>query len=125
MADISSKKVLIVEDEKPLSMAFELKLGKVGVSSKIANNGIEALEILKTEKFDLIMMDLMMPQMDGFTLLTKLQEQGITTPVVVLTNLSQTEDEKKVKALGAKDFIIKSNVPIAKIVDRVSQMLAQ
>ena len=125
MADLSSKKVLIVEDEKPLSMAFELKLGKVGVSSKIANNGIEALEILKTEKFDLIMMDLMMPQMDGFTLLAKLQEQGITTPVVVLTNLSQTEDEKKVKALGAKDFIIKSNVPIAKIVDRVSQMLAQ
>ncbi len=60
------KRILVVEDEKPMSRALELKLTHVGFEVKTASNGEEALEILNKEKFDLIFLDLVMPKMNGF-----------------------------------------------------------
>lgn len=121
---ISSKKsVLVIEDEKSMAQALELKLAHVGFRAQTAGNGEEGIAILKKQKFDLIILDLVMPKLDGFGVLQFLKDQGVTTPVIVLSNLSQVEDEKRARALGAKEFFIKSNTPIADIVERVKKIL--
>ena len=117
------KKILIIEDEKPMARALELKLTHEGFEATITLNGESALETLEKETFDLIVCDLVMPKMDGFKVLETLKEKKIKTPVIVLTNLSQEDDEKRDKSLGAKEFFIKSNTPIANIVERIRQFL--
>ncbi len=117
------KRVLIVEDEKPMARALGLKLGYAGFETAIASNGEEALALMEANPFQLVLMDLMMPKLDGFGTLQTLKERGIKTPVVILSNLSQAEDEKRAKALGAKKFFVKSDTPIALIVEYVQQTL--
>lgn len=117
------KKILIIEDEKPIARALELKLAHAGFETKTVFNGKDGAELLQKETYKLILLDLVMPKMDGFKVLEMLNEKKITTPVIVLSNLSQKDDEKRAKALGAKEFFIKSNTPIATIVERVIQFL--
>lgn len=117
------KKILIIEDEKPIARVMGLKLTRAGFETKIANDGEEGMKILEKEKFDLILLDLVMPKMDGFSTLEALKEKQIKTPVVMLSNLSQEDDEKKARELGAKGFFIKSNTPISNIVEMASKML--
>ncbi len=117
------KRILIVEDEKPMARALELKLNGEGFEAKAVYNGVEALEILGKEKFDLILLDLVMPKLDGFGVLEALEKQGNKIPVVVTTNLSQAGDEDKAKSLGAIDYFVKSNTTLKEIVEYVSKML--
>ena len=117
------KKILIFEDEKPMAHALELKLKHAGFDAKAVFNGEDGIKLLQKEKFSLILLDLIMPKMNGFAVLEALKAQKIETPVIVLSNLSQEEDEKRAKALGVKEFFIKSNTPIVKIVERVAQFL--
>ena len=116
-------RILIIEDEKPLARALDLKLTNAGYETTLAFNGEEALEILKTEKFGLLLLYLMMPKVDGFGVLEELKKRGNKTPVIVITNLSQKEDEKRAASLGAKEFFVKSNTPIAELVKRVQKIL--
>ncbi len=118
-----AKKILIIEDEKPMARALELKLAHAGFEAISVPNGEKGLEMLEQQSFSLILLDLVMPQMDGFKVLETLRKKKIETPVMVLTNLSQDDDEKRVKALGAKEFFIKSDTPIAAIVEKVAQFL--
>ena len=121
MAD-ASKKILIAEDEKPLAQVLTLKLERSGFDVRVAVNGQEALDVLAKEKFDLVLLDLVMPKVDGFGVLKELKKRGDATKVIVLSNLSQEEDAKKAKELGAQDFFIKSNTPIADIVEKVTAL---
>ncbi len=113
------KRILIVEDEKPLSHALEMKLGHEGYETRVVTNGTDALAALKEDHFQMILLDLIMPIMDGFAVLTALKERKNTVPVIVLSNLGQAEDQAKAKELGAVDYFVKSNTPIADIVARV------
>jgi DNA-binding response OmpR family regulator len=115
--------ILIIEDEKPLARALELNLNEEGFSTKVVFNGADAIKLLEKEKYDLILCDLIMPKMDGFTVLAIIKERKLKTPIIVLSNLSQKNDEKYAKAFGAKDFFIKSNTPIETIVKRVKKIL--
>ncbi len=117
------KKVLIIEDEKAIAKALELKLKKAGFDARGVSNGQEGLDILQKEKYDLILLDLVMPVMDGFTMLTELKKMNIEVPVIILSNLSQKGDEKKARDLGAKDFFIKSNTSISFIVEEVKKII--
>ncbi len=117
------KKILVIEDEKAMARALELKLAHAGFSIKSAYNGEEGLAMLEKEKFDFIILDLIMPQLDGFGVLAEMKKKEIKTPVMVLSNLGQAEDEKRAKALGAQEFFVKSNTPIADIVTRVQAIL--
>lgn len=118
------KKILVIEDEKPLARALELKLVHEGFEVKTAANGEIALGLLKIEKFSLIICDLIMPKVDGFQVLEFIKDNKIKTPVIILTNLSQTEDEKRVRELGASEFFIKSNTSILKIVEHIKAVIA-
>lgn len=123
MAD-STKRVLIVEDEKSMAKALELKLNSVdGLEAKAVHNGAQGLEALKEGTFHVILLDLVMPEMDGFTFLEEMKKAGKKIPVIVSTNLSQEEDEKRARDLGAVDFFVKSNTPITEVVDHVKKAL--
>lgn len=117
------KRILIAEDEKPMANALKVKLTSKGYEVVNAFSGQEALDSIKKENFNLILLDLVMPEKDGFEVLELLQKQKIKTPIVVSSNLSQAEDVKKAKDLGAKDFFIKSDTPINKVVEYVEKYL--
>ena len=117
------KNILIIEDEKPMAQVLELKLKYAGFSTRVVFNGKDAVDLLLDESFDLILCDLIMPKMDGYTVLAILKERKIKTPIVVLSNLSQKADEKYAKDFGAKDFFIKSNTPLTSIVERIIEIL--
>ena len=117
------KKILIIEDEKTLARALELKLSHAGFAVTAVFNGEDGVALLLKESFSLILLDLLMPKMVGFGVLTILKEKNIRTPVMVLSNLSQEDDLKRTQELGAKDFFIKSNTPISTILERVNKLL--
>lgn len=117
-------KILIAEDEKTMSKALDLKLQKSGFKTRVAYDGEQALEFLAKEKFDLLLLDLMMPKKDGFSVLSEMLKKNDKTPVIVSTNLSQMEDMARAQALGAKDYFIKSDTSIAEVVGHVKRLLA-
>lgn len=119
MKEMEKKKILIIEDEKPLSHALALKLSHEGFDVVATESGQEGLDYLAKEKFDLVLTDLIIPGVDGFKILETMQEKKMKTPVIVITNLNQEEDKKRVFDLGASAFFVKSNSPISEIVASV------
>lgn len=118
------KHILVIEDERPMSKALEIKLSRLGYTVTVVSNGLLGLEALEHTTFDLVLCDLIMPKMDGFGVLEAIRERNIQVPVFVMTNLSQEEDQTRAMALGAKEFIVKSNTPIAKIMELVNNTLS-
>lgn len=116
---MASKKILIVEDEKPLAKALSLKLAASGFEVKVASNGDEALSALTEGSYDLMLMDIMMPKRDGWSVLEELKSHTKHVPVFVMSNLGQEEDIKHAESLGVKGYIVKSNTPLAKIVEQI------
>lgn len=117
------KKILIADDESAIANALALKLSCVGFDTKIASDGVEAIDLIKKESFDLILLDLMMDKKDGFAVLEDMQEANIETPVIVTSNLGQTEDMSRAENLGAVGYFVKSNTPISEIVEKVKNIL--
>lgn len=117
----SQKSVLIVDDERALAHALELKLQHEGFKTTVAHNGQEALEELKKADHDIVLLDVMMPILDGFQVLEQLRHSPKQPIVIVLSNLSQGEDEARVYELGAKKYFVKSNTPLSVIVDEVKK----
>lgn len=116
-------KILIVEDEAAMARALALKLRGSGFDVSLAANGKEALESLKKHEFDLVTLDLIMPEMDGFQVLETLKAKKNTIPVLILSNSSQKTDEAHAIELGARDFIVKSDSSMQDIVDEIRTIL--
>ena len=116
------KKILVAEDEAPMARALQMKLQGAGFDADIAKNGQEAIEKIKACKYSAILLDLMMPLVNGFEVLQYIKENCKEIPVVVITNLSQEEDEQKAKDLGVVGFFVKSDTPITDIVKRVVEV---
>lgn len=119
----TKKNILVAEDEKPMARALKLKLEGVGYQVTAVHDGQAALDELSGGTYDLVLLDLMMPKLDGFGVLEGMKEKKIKTPAVVSTNLSQPEDERKVRELGAVDFFVKSDTPITKVVEHIQHAL--
>ena len=119
MKEAEKKKILIIEDEKPLAHALLLKLTHAGFDVIATESGEEGLQYLSKDKFDLVLTDLIIPGVDGFKILETIQEKKMKIPVIVITNLNQEEDKKKVFDLGATSYFVKSNSPISEIVENV------
>jgi DNA-binding response OmpR family regulator len=116
---IQGERILILEDEKPIGKALQLKLEKVGFFVDLVSNGEEAFDKITEFKYDLIITDIMMPKMDGFRFMELLREKNIKIPVIVASNLGQEEDEKKARDLGAVGYFVKSGVPINVLVEHI------
>ena len=123
MAD--EKKVLLVEDDKFLRETLAKKLIANGLDAQAAVDGKNALEMLKTFTPELVLLDLLLPDIDGFAVLSEMKKDPKFTPVpvIVLSNLYNPDDIQKAKGLGAKDFIVKSNFTLNEIVNRAKSTL--
>ena len=117
------KKILIAEDDEPLANALKLKFKKAEIESVVVFNGKAVFDEIKKNDFDLILLNLIMPEMDGFAVLEKLEKIKNEIPVVIASNLGQEEDIRRSMALGAKDYIIKSNTPIVEIVNKIKKII--
>lgn len=118
-------KVLIIEDEEMLVNMYISKFEKEGYEAEKAANGKLGLEKAQEIKPDIILLDIMMPEIDGFMVLKNLKNDIDTKniPVIMLTNLGQEEDIEKGKKLGATDYLVKANLTPAQVVDKVKEVL--
>lgn len=117
--------LLVAEDDQFYANLYRTKLEKEGFGVLVASNGTETLDLLRKNSPNLIILDLVMPEMDGFEVLKKLKEEKDLrdVPVIILSNLGQPEDIERAKALGVFKYIIKSNVSIHQMVESVEEAL--
>jgi DNA-binding response OmpR family regulator len=113
---MTKHKVLLAEDETAIATALKLKLEKENFEVVHVIGGIQALEMLHKESFSVVLLDLIMPDKNGFEVLEELKKEKNRVPVLVLSNLSQEEDIKKAQELGAIDYLIKSDTNLSDIV---------
>lgn len=118
-------KILLVEDDVALATVYKARLESEGFSVYHCDNGEKALSSAVEFKPDLILLDVMMPKISGFDVLDILRNtpETVNTKVVILTALSQPKDMKKARSLGADDYLVKSQVVIADVIDRIKHHL--
>src|SRR4030042_3908454 len=118
-------KILFIEDEPTLQKTLGEVLKREKFDIKTAFDGKEGLEMVKKEKPDLVLLDLILPKMDGFTVLQEIKKdpeiQNI--PVIVLTNLEGTADVEKVLELGATTYLVKANYDLPDVVGKIRKTL--
>lgn len=121
MEETKLKKILLAEDDQFISRAYKDGLERVGFEIIIALEGFTAIEKVKTEKPDIVLLDLMMPEKNGFEVLEEIRagESSKDTPVIILSNLGQASDVEKGKELGATDYLIKSNFSMKEVIEKV------
>lgn len=121
----AKKRVLVIEDEKMLAEMYATKFSMEGFDVERAFDGMKGLEKAKDFKPSIILLDVIMPKLDGFATLKEIRStpELKKTPVIMLTNLGQDDDIKKGKELGADDYFVKANHTPADIVAKVRSML--
>ena len=120
------KTIIFIEDEAALQRSLGETLRKEGYAVINALDGEIGLKLAKEKKADLILLDLILPKLDGFEVLKELKINPETSniPVIILTNLERTEDVDKALALGAKTYLVKANYNLAEVIEKVNQALA-
>lgn len=120
-----NKKILVIEDEDSLSEVLFNKLTLEGFDVLVAKDGFEGLRLASENHPDLIILDIIMPEMDGISMLQKLRNNdwGKDVPVIMLTNLSDTDKISEVMTLGVDDFLVKANWEISDLVKKIKEKL--
>ncbi len=118
---MAETKILLVEDDEILAKVLYEELTDAGYGVKQAFDGEIGLALAKSEKPNLILLDILLPKKNGFDVLTELKKSPATrsVPVIILTNLGSDEDLKKGLQLGADDYIVKSQHAVGEIVEKV------
>lgn len=126
MTDIK-KIILVVEDEDPLRMVLKDVLTVEGYGILEAKNGIEGLDMALREHPDLILLDILMPKMDGLEMLKKLREDewGRKAPVIVLTNLSDNEDIARAVEEDVFEYFVKTDIKINEVIARIREKIGK
>lgn len=124
--ETSSPKILLVDDDPTFVDISVRAFESTGIPYATAFNGIEALDKAKNEKFSLILLDIMMPGIDGFALLNKLREipETAKTPVWMLTNLSGEMNKDLASSLGASDFLVKAENSPSMLCEKIKVFLS-
>ena len=121
----TKKTLLVIEDEEFLVKAYKTILEQEDIDVLVARNGDEAIAFLERDPPDLVLLDLMLPGMDGFEVLQALRanEHWKQVPVIVTTNLGQAKDLERTKQLGATDYWVKADTTMDEIIEKVKQYL--
>lgn len=121
----NNKKILLVEDDSALAQVYQSRLELEGFEVKHVANGEDALSSAVTFRPDLVVLDAMMPKINGFDVLDILRNTPETTNVrvIMLTALSQVKDKERAEQLGADDYLVKSQVVISDVVARIKHHL--
>ena len=120
-------RILVVEDETFLVKIYSVKLKKEGFEVFIATDGESAVKMASEVKPDIILLDLILPKMNGFEALEKMRTNPDLkkTPVIVLSNLGQDEDIKRAESLGATDYLVKAKFSIQEVIAKIRAVLGQ
>ncbi|MBI4049274.1 MAG: response regulator transcription factor [Candidatus Doudnabacteria bacterium] len=123
--DPNKVKILIVEDEEILLTALSEELKQQGFETVGAKDGVEGVAMASSEKPDLILLDLVMPRMDGISALKEIKANSETKdiPVVILTNLSDYDKVSDALSLGAMDYLVKANYRLEELVGKIKTVL--
>jgi len=125
--DNSEHKILLIEDDQFLRDLMRTKLNREGFEVLFRIDGKEGLRAIQTEKPDLVLLDVILPGIDGFSVLQQIRSSGdpevAKVPIVLLSNLGQDSDVAKGKQLGANDYLIKSNLTIDEIIKKIRVFL--
>lgn len=123
--DATKHTILIVEDELPFRLIYRDALDMYGYNVVEAENGEEAMKVIEQSPPDLILLDLILPKLSGFDILTSLKQSPKTKgiPIIVYSVLNDKISIDRALALGADDFTIKGETPAAKVVDKVRKLL--
>lgn len=121
------KKILLIEDEAALQKTFGDVLGQEGYNVVGAMDGETGLKMAKTEKPDMILLDLVLPKMHGFEVLKQLKEDEETKdiPIIVLTNLEAMGDVEKALELGATTYLVKASYTLEEVVQKIKKALGE
>lgn len=120
-----SAKILLIEDEEAIISMYKLRFQKSGFEIETAKNGAWGLKIAKQKKFDLILLDMVMPAMNGYEAIKTLKADETTKniPIIILSNSAQDGDIAKAKKLGAAGYLLKSSITPATLVKEVEKIL--
>ena len=120
-------KILVVEDDKFLRELIYQKLTREGYDVKEAIDGEDGVVKVKEEKPDIILLDLILPGMDGFEVLAKIKDdpEVENIPVVILSNLGQRDDVERGLKLGAVDFLIKAHFTPGEIIEKIEKVMKE
>ncbi len=124
---MAKAKILFIEDDVTLVKMYERKFVSDGYDVIVAYDGLEGMEKATKEKADLILLDIMLPKLDGLALFKKLRSQPatFTTPVILLTNFGQEDAVFECFKLGAVDYLVKTDVTPQQVVKKVETFLAE
>ena len=123
MKNSSLKKILVVEDELPLALSLKDKFEAAGFDVAIATDGQKGLEAAKTRKPDLVLIDILLPKLDGISMAKKINELGLGVKIIFLTNLNDSKHISEAISAEATDYLVKADWNINDIVDKVKQKL--
>jgi len=120
-----AKKILIIEDEELLYNLLERKLNEKGYQASVAKDGAEGMKMIKEIKPDLILLDIVMPNKNGFEVMDEIQadEKLKHIPVIVISNSGQPVEIDKAKELGAKDWLIKTEFDPQEVIEKVKKQI--
>lgn len=118
-------RVVVAEDDNAIASAYKLGLGYHGFDIELATDGKEAISAIKRKPPDILLLDIIMPNMDGFEVLEKLRatKEHKDLPVIVLTNLGQPADAQRAARLGARAYLIKANLSLKDLVQHIHDAL--
>lgn len=121
---MNKKTILLVEDDSFVSDIYQTKIGSEGFEVIPAGNGIEAIKKLEERIPDLVLLDIVMPYMDGTEVLKKMksEEKWKKIPIILLTNLSEKEKIEEALGLGAEDYLIKSHFTPSEVISKINMI---
>ena len=120
-----AKKILIIEDEKIISDLLERKLTKEGYSVVITTNGIDGLAMMRKDRPDIILLDIVMPRMGGFEVMEEMNKDETLKdiPIIVVSNSGQPVEIDRIKKMGAKDWLIKTEFNPQEVLEKVKKQI--
>jgi DNA-binding response OmpR family regulator len=126
MAVLGAAKILIVEDDRYISKMYQLKLSLDGFDVQVADNGRIGIEKAKEMQPDIILTDILMPEVDGFEVIRTLKEDSVlkNIPILIMSNLGQEDHIQKGLQLEAMGYIVKSQYTPSKVVDKIKEILS-
>lgn len=127
METAKTKKIIVAEDDTAMSGILDHKLTSGGFTVRVAPNGVKAMEMFLSDPPDLILLDLMMPEMDGFEVLQRVRSNPdaklADTPVIVLSNMRGNEEVTRARSLKISDYIVKAYFTPDDILAKVQEVL--
>jgi len=125
MSKDKTASVLIIEDDSYISDMYKIKLESEDFEVATAKDGIVGIKMLEKQKPDIVLLDVVMPKIDGFSILKTIKRNSELKkiPIVLLTNLSQKENVEKGFELGADSYIIKAHFTPSEVVEKIKEIL--